>query len=274
MAETTFASIYDVHRNLIASKPQARYKNRAGGGVNLPENADIETVTTILRHSTQKIAIAIASLALLVGASWASVQESSPYLTDSLPEADRITAYIDGAGIPGLAITTQTSYLLGCYDLMRSATLKAESPQRNEALTKTCQSTAEQLANQTQTNPLAWFVAAFAAAKAGDLDAMSSALRNSYLTGPNEQWIALLRIPLAEANRARLDADLQAFGDTDLGNVAKTGAGVAGIVNHYSSDPAFRERLTSIVEKSSPADQRRFLGFLRSALKPAADQQP
>lgn len=228
----------------------------------------------LMHNAIPQIAVASAGLALLVGGILASTQEISPYLTDYLPQPDRISAYIDGTSVPGLAISTQTAYLLGCYDLMRSSALYAQSPQQDKDLTKICHDAAEHLANQTQTNALAWFVLAFAAAKTGNLDAMSDALRNSYLTGPNEQWIALLRIPLAEINRPRLDADMQHFGDLDLGMAAKSNTGTAGIVDLYSNDPTFREHLTRIVEQSSPAEQQQFLWFLRNALRHMTAPKP
>ena len=95
-------------------------------------------------------------------------------------------------------------------------------------------------------------------------DDFNAALRQSQLTGPNEQWIARFRVNLAETYFSQLDAKTVESEAADLKLLASSERGVELIAQRYIANPDFRARITAIVE-NMPQDRQ--IVFLRNVKK-------
>ena len=104
-----------------------------------------------------------------------------------------------------------------------------------------------------------WLVAAILSNIAGNLPDTERYLKRSLATGPTEQWIAKRRGPLLFDLRDRLDDELKAQIDVQLGLMLRTEEGVNSIAQIYIRDPAFRERIVHVAETVEPIYQQRFL---------------
>ena len=92
---------------------------------------------------------------------------------------------------------------------------------------------------------------------------MNEHLHTSQATGKASQWVAEQRVALAEYYREHLDERVLAGNDADLEMLVRSQRGIGSIATRYVNDPAFRERITAIVETMPEDIQRRFIGVLR-----------
>ena len=92
------------------------------------------------------------------------------------------------------------------------------------------------------------------------------ALRNSQLTGPNEQWIARYRVNLAETYFAQLSPAARKAEEADLRLLASSERGVKLIAQRYIADPDFRARITAVVETMPGERQAAFLRSVKRAM--------
>lgn len=107
-----------------------------------------------------------------------------------------------------------------------------------------------------------WLVAAILSNLGGDLPDTERYLKRSLATGPTEQWIAKRRGPLLFDLRDKIDDELKAQIDVQLGLMLRTEEGVNGIAEFYIRDPAFRERIVRVAETVEPIYQQRFLNYV------------
>lgn len=115
------------------------------------------------------------------------------------------------------------------------------------------------------THALGHYVAAKMHLYSGNDVEGASALVLSQRYGPQEQWLAEARVELVETFFERLSEAALARHTADLGLLARSGRGVRSIAQRYVSDPAFRERITEIVETLPAQEQTRFLANVRRA---------
>lgn len=141
------------------------------------------------------------------------------------------------------------------------------SDQRVRAL-EHCRHEAASIAAEAPSYSFAHYVGALAAAGLGDRDGFNASLLRSQITGPTEQWVAALRADLVETHFAAASADVLARHEADLRLLVASGRGITGLSDRYIDEPAFRERITAIVETMPEADQARFVSTVRRAAAP------
>lgn len=133
------------------------------------------------------------------------------------------------------------------------------------AFDKKCEKVASEIIAAMPTNSYAWWVKAFAHAALGDEKQFNDSMQRSQLTGPNEQWIADLRVRFSEDNFALLSEASKAAHEKDIALLALSSSGAETVANKYISNPNSRERIIRIVEKLPAATQRNFLSRVRNA---------
>lgn len=98
----------------------------------------------------------------------------------------------------------------------------------------------------------------------GEAGPANAALARSQDVGAHEQWVAELRVNLAEDQFERLSSEVLAGHERDLRLLALSGRGVRAIAARYIGNVAFRERITAIVETLPQENQRRFVSHVNS----------
>lgn len=175
-----------------------------------------------------------------------------------------------GPGIkPPLAYSIRADYasIDTCLHLTNSVSALLLPSSERLKRAQWCQNLAKKILETSKYNAYAWFALANFAHISGQAKLVNQALEQSYGTGPNEQWIAEQRVPLAEERVATLsDAALQGH-LRDLAVLTQSKRGIRAIAHRYLRDPDFRGRITNIVENLPTEDQRRFLRVLQREVR-------
>lgn len=138
---------------------------------------------------------------------------------------------------------------------------------KNAMLAEKCRLRSAQVAEKTPTDSFAWAVNALASALLGKTELLNTALVASQKVGPNEQWIARRRVEIAEMFLVSLDAAARSAHDADLTLLAGSYRGVRYLARRYVTNPDFRSRITTVVEKLPADQQRMFLANIRRAMR-------
>lgn len=202
-------------------------------------------------------------LALLAAAAtalggWVSYKEGVPFFVER--QDGRFVSLENATAEPGLATASWQEVLIECARSLRSLTHEAAS---TAGVVPLCREIATDIVASAPTSALGWYVGAAAAAAAQDWSAFNKDLQASYLTAKSEMWVARWRVPLAERNFAQLEPAVLALHEDDLRLMVGSWMGVRVVAAFYAANPAFRERITAIVETMTAEDQSRFLSSLR-----------
>ena len=213
--------------------------------------------------------IAAMSLALLATGAAAMYVESNAYLVGGDTSFARVANWTIDAPHPGWSIATENVNLLDCANVLKAPNALAMrylDEGTKSAIAPTCLSLARAVTTNAPAASFAWYVEALALSWTSNFAEMNDALRRSQLTGANEQWIAELRVALAEAHLDQLQPAVLQAHESDLSMLVLSARGIASIASRYTTDTAFRHRIVAIVETLSPQSQQDFLNHVRSAL--------
>ncbi len=205
------------------------------------------------------------ALALLVfGVAMARI-EAAPYFwgsgtRDTQFETLRSTQVGLPASIEGTQLSTNIclSALTGLRAMFRAE--DARSMVRSQ-----CLELMDEVVHAMPSDSYAWYAGALMQFQAGNIEEANRWLSMSQSTGPTEQWIAEVRVALAEDNFENLTPEVKAQHLDDLAILAGSSRGVTTIARRFVADPAFRERITSVVEQLSPEIQEQFLHDVRKS---------
>ncbi|WP_137152288.1 hypothetical protein [Devosia sp. FKR38] len=207
----------------------------------------------------------VAVFAIALGARTV-IGESRFYLATANTAPGRIIDVAEGRADIGLATQSQKSFLLDCAQTMTtllSADVLALTPEHRSQLAPSCRTIAQRAVAASPTNSFAYFVQAAAAAALDDKVAYNQSLQLSYLTGRNEEWIAEWRLLLVERQGDRTNADLATYHDDDIRLMIRSFRGISTIAAYFVSREDFRDRVTTLLDSLPPADQSRFLSYVR-----------
>jgi len=213
------------------------------------------------------------SIMLLAVSANALTLEMKPFATNLTSPLQRFSYLEQISGSPALSIYSQRFLLNDCLEAIAGPTGMAQPSERRVAMLKNCQSLAENTASSNPTFALAWYIAAYASVELKQYELFNFQLAAAQKTAPSEQWLATLRVALAEDNLDRLDTEARAGNDADLKLLVQSRLGVASIAARYVAHKDFRERITLIVETMSNAEQRRFVNYVRAAARRSAGQR-
>lgn len=164
----------------------------------------------------------------------------------------------------GLSHLSNQYWLNGCLGAVTSIKGRLLYGEDREKLLDNCWRVTEAITEASPRDAYAWYFLAYLADQKNADETFNAALQKSYESGPTEQWIAELRVPLAERGRQSLNAAALEGHQKDLGLLVESQRGIGSIARRYVRDPAFRNRITDVVETLPQTAQQRFLGTLKS----------
>lgn len=205
------------------------------------------------------------SIALVATGVWVGMREAAPYFNAGTNDPERYATLAERVPEAGLSVASERFVLNNCvrnisslYGRLQPAATKAE-------VSANCRMAADAMVRRNPSSSYAWYVGALTSELAGDIEGMNERLLQSQQTGPEEQWIAELRVPLAEGRLAELTPEVRANHDRDLAMLVASARGIASIAARYVQQAEFRERITDIVETMPQDDQRRFVSKVGAA---------
>lgn len=219
--------------------------------------------------SATRKAILVLSLALVGAGAWVGVREASPYFNAGIEDAERFASLVEKIPSPGPSIASERLVLDNCVRTISSLYGRLQPSERRAAVSSNCLKAADTIVRQSPSSSYAWYVGALTSELTHDTLGMNERLLQSQETGPTEQWIAELRVPLAEDHLADLTPEVRANHDRDLRMLVATVRGIASIAERYVGQADFRERITAIVETMPEDDQRRFVSKVGAAAQRA-----
>ncbi len=173
----------------------------------------------------------------------------------------------NGALPMGFSLNADYAVIDACLRVTTSAEGLLLPSTARRALLVACQNLAQRITQSSPLNSYGWVMQARFAAALGQTSAVGPALRRSYTTGPTEQWLAELRVTVAEAALATLSPAARAGHRQDLAILVQSRRGITAIARRYVRDDGFRSRIAAVVETLPAADQARFVRVLRAAVR-------
>lgn len=195
--------------------------------------------------------------------------EARPYFSGPASNANRLSELKVGP-VAGFSLPSVRFVLDECawgvtslYGRLQSETVRAD-------VVAKCTRTVQSITEARPGFAYGWYVRALMAEANGDKADMNAALATSRVTDPTGQWLAQLRVDLAEQHFSELDAGNLKGQTEDLALLVRSRSGISSIARRYVTDEGFRDRITAIVETLPPEDQRRFVDYVKSAAVAAA----
>jgi hypothetical protein len=225
------------------------------------------------RGAAGLLVLSFTSLLLAAGSAYALLAESGPYLFAGSGLAQRVEVLADGQLHPGLSRPAHDLVLDDCVAVASSLYGLALPTERRNAALATCDRAVAGFAAASPTYAYAYYVEALLAAERADPTVLNTALGASRALAPTEQWLAELRVKLAEDHLPQLEPTALAGHEADLALLVASQRGIRVIARRYAAVAGFRERITAIVETLPTEQQQRFVAALRSeiaARRPAA----
>lgn len=154
-------------------------------------------------------------------------------------------------------------WINGCLRAITSIEGRLLYGENRTDLLASCGEVASDITTSSPRNSYAWFLQAYLAHQNGAEETFNTALLKSYEHGPTEQWVAELRVPLAERGHALLNTETRLGHQKDLALLVESRRGIGSIARRYVRDQDFRDRITYVVETMPQSAQQRFLGTLK-----------
>lgn len=226
------------------------------------------------RGSPGLLVLSLTSLLLAGGSAYALLAESGPYLFAGSGLSQRVEALAGGKLHAGLSRPARDLVLDDCVQVAGSLFgLSLRTDLRNAAIAN-CADAAAGFAAASPAYSYAYYVEALMAAERNDPATLNRALTTARAVAPTEQWLAELRVKLAEEQLAQLEPATLAGHEADLGLLVMSQRGIRTIARRYAAVESFRGRITAIVENLPVEQQKRFIVALRkeiaSLTRPAA----
>jgi hypothetical protein len=226
----------------------------------------VKRLTSVQSKSVRSIALlGIAGLFAVVGGAWAVRAELAPFLTARESSMSRILELAGGGTDAGLSIQAQQLLLFDCRNAIGSLVSQLQTTEVRDGLFTNCLARSDEIAAAAPSFSMAWASGAVAAAALKDWAGFNMRLHRSYLSGATEQWIADMRVDLAERNLDQLDEQTRADHEADLRMLVGTSNGLRSLARRYLAEPSFRERITGLVDTMSQDDKARFVNAVQKA---------
>lgn len=204
------------------------------------------------------------SIVFLVFSGWVAFVEVRPFLGGGTDQATRYQAQVNGSVQVGLSNFSQGLVLDDCLEAVTTIFGRLQPTHERMAVLGHCLTQTRKITRLAPTNSYAWFTQALISSFNGDAAELNSSLKNSRAMGQNEQWIAELRVELAEKERSELDAANLVGHDQDLRMLVGSSRGIRAIARRYLTQQDFKQRITDLVETLDEDLQRRFVERVRA----------
>jgi hypothetical protein len=211
------------------------------------------------------ITLLAGSVMLAAAGAVTAYQEFDVFAAGGLGPADRFAALERGSYHDAPSILSKQLVLDACVEGIGGIYGLMQPGDARQAVLEHCRIEADAIAAEAPSYAYAHYVGALAAAGLGDADGFNARILRSQITGPNEQWVAELRAALVEDQLAAASPEVMARHSADLRLLVASARGIASISRRFVREPDFRERITTIVETMSEADQAKFVSRVRQA---------
>jgi hypothetical protein len=207
------------------------------------------------------LVLAGAFAALSVYAAIAAQREYTAYRAGTTWGVAEFQDYKGGT----LALSQRSNqyWLNGCLRAVTSIEGRLLYGENRTRLQESCNGIVDTITKASPNNAYAWYFQAYLAHQYGSDSEFNAALLKSYESGPTEQWIAELRVPLAERRLASLNEQALKGHQNDLGLLVQSRRGIGSIARRYVRDSDFRARITDVVETLPQTAQQHFLRILK-----------
>lgn len=164
-----------------------------------------------------------------------------------------------------LAFSTMSDeYLIrACMHAVNSVQGRLQVGAARNNLWSSCLVLSEEITRSSSQNALAWYLQSYLSIRLSLYNQFDHSLVQSYQTAPNEQWIAELRVQLAESALDQLSARALSGHERDLALLVQSRRGIGSIARRYVNSPEFRDRITEVVVQLPDSAQQRFVDTLR-----------
>ena len=218
-----------------------------------------------MKRTFTAVSIATLGVFLVAAAAVAAYGEAVPFVLSSMPPQDQFAALVDWHLPIGASPLAKTAILDNCASAITSIYGRSRPTVERHSMLQSCQGIIRRITDDLPSNSYGWLIGAVAAIESNDAADFNRQLQISQATGRDEQWVAEQRVELAEMHFDQLNEATRAGELTDLALLAQSYQGVQTIAQRYVADPAFRERITAVVEALPQADQQRFVSNVRRA---------
>lgn len=214
--------------------------------------------------SVLKRLLAVGFLSLTLASGWLAHLELQAVGFARLPDLQALARGVQ----PQLALSAAADQALldGCLLAARSVEGRLLTGEPRKSLQKTCLRTSEAITRRAPAGAYAWFVVATFRREAGDIAGFNQALERSYGAGAYVQWIAALRVELAERHLADMRSAVHQHHRVDLALLVQSPRGAALLARRYVADQGFRTRISAVVAGLPEAQQRAFIYALRAGV--------
>jgi hypothetical protein len=197
----------------------------------------------------------------------AAYLELRPFFLGAATQEARFDQVADGQNQTGLSTFSHRIALENCLEAVNSIFGRMQPTPRRQAVLSECDGLSDMISSTSVADSFAWYIGALTNSELGKVGEMNRRLVLSRRTGPNEQWVAELRVALGERRFADLDRPALEGHRKDLQLLALSARGVATIAKRYVAEPDFRARITSLVEELPEEVQSRFVTYVRQAAR-------
>lgn len=204
-------------------------------------------------------------LLLAAGGAVTAYQEVNPFAAGGTSAPGRFAALAGDEYRPAPSLLSKRLLLDACVEAISGAYGRLQAGEDRRRVLESCRRHADQITAEAPSYSYGWYVGARAAAELGDKAGLNMRLRNAQITGPTEQWVAELRVALAEDHYAAVTPEVRSRHDADLRLLVTSRRGIDTIAARYVADPDFRARITAVVEAMPEDDQARFVGRVGAA---------
>lgn len=195
-------------------------------------------------------------------------REAAPLFVPPVSSPDYFPYMVQNGADFGPSLYSRRRVLSDCYDGIRRLYVAPQllSAEDTQSFHGHCMTLAQKGAEQAPLDSYAWMVQARIHVENGNAAAFNQAYRQAFMRGPNEYWLVATRVSLAEIFLENLDDDSRQRHEADLMTMGFTQAGQRWLAHNYTTKPAFRERVTPVIERLPPIYQAQFLSKLRRSL--------
>jgi hypothetical protein len=211
------------------------------------------------------IAVLAGSALLAAAGTVTAYQELDVFSAGGLGRADRFAALAAQNYRHAPSLLGKKLVLDACVEAIAGIYGRMQPGDQRLRVLEHCRSEAGSIVAEVPSHTYAYYVGALSAAGLDDRAGFNANLLRSQMTGPNEQWVAELRANLVETHFASAAPEVLERHQADLRLLVASARGIASISDRYIDEPAFRERITAIVETMPQADQVRFVSTVRRA---------
>ncbi|MDX6767093.1 MAG: hypothetical protein SFU85_09905 [Candidatus Methylacidiphilales bacterium] len=211
------------------------------------------------------IAVLTGAAMLTAAGAVTAYQELDAFSAGGFGPADRFAALQSQSYHAAPSLLGKRLVLDACVEAIGGLYGRMQAATDRQAVFEHCRSEADAIARDVPSYSYAYYVGARAAALLGDAGGFNRRILFSQMTGPTEQWVAELRAALVEDNIGSITPEVAQRHLADLRLLVGSQRGIASISSRYIKEPAFRERITAIVETMPEADQARFVANVRYA---------